>query len=388
MHILIAPDSFKESLSAAEVARAIAEGLAYELPHSIFDLVPIADGGEGTVDAIVNAASGEFVSCEITGPLGEKRIAKYGLIEEGSTAVIEMAEACGLQLVPKEHRDPLKTTSFGFGELTRDAIAKGVKHIVFGVGGSSTNDGGLGMCQALGAKFFTIKEKQINHPIAGADLNLITRVDFDELKNTLQNVTFTAACDVNNPLLGANGATYVFGPQKGATEASLKELERGLGNAFDVVEDELKKITRNVPGAGAAGGMGAALIGILDATLQSGVDVVAKLTQLGSRVSKADIVITGEGCLDGQSAHGKAPVGVAQIAKAARIPVIAIGGMIAEDAAVIYEHGINAIESTVVRPCSGTDAMANARTNLILASRRVGRWLKLADSLKLPTKAC
>lgn len=383
MHILIAPDSFKESLTAAEVAQAIADGLEYELPESVFDLVPIADGGEGTVDAIVNAVSGEFVTCEVTGPLGEMRRAKYGLIDDGNTAVVEMAEACGLQLVPKDQRDPLQTTSYGFGELTRDAIAKGAKHVVFGVGGSSTNDGGLGMCQALGAKFYSDDTTEMEHPIKGADLTAIKRLDLSELKANLRHIRFTAACDVNNPLLGPNGATYIFGPQKGATEASLKNLELGLGNAFDVIESESGKIVRHIPGAGAAGGTGAALLGLLNANLQPGVDLVAKLTQLATRVSNADIVITGEGCLDGQSALGKAPVGVAKIANAAGVPIIAIGGMLAEDASILYEHGIGAIESTVVRPCDGDDAMANARNNLILASQRVGRWLKLAESLRV-----
>lgn len=381
MRILIAPDSFKESLTATEVAHAIARGLESELPDAEFDLVPMADGGEGTVEAIVGAVSGEIVTCEVSGPLGEKRSAKYGLTREGATAIIEMAEASGLALVPESKRDPRKTTTFGCGELIANALSLGVKEIVFGIGGSATNDGGLGMCQALGARFFAADGKEIEEPICGGSLGLIKKVDISGLQKTIASVSFTVACDVNNPLLGSNGATYIFGRQKGASSEDLESLEAGLSNAFGVIEDQLGKVIRDKPGAGAAGGMGAALIGLLNAHLRPGVELIAELTELPLRIAKADLVITGEGCLDGQSAHGKAPVGVAKIAVAANVPVVAIGGMVADNAPVLYEHGIDVIESTIVRPCAAQVAMDNACENLILAAQRVGRWIKLADNI-------
>jgi glycerate 2-kinase len=383
MRILIAPDSFKESLTATEVAHAIASGLKDELADAVFDLVPIADGGEGTVDAIVGALSGVIVTCEVTGPLGENRQAAYGLVNNGVTAIIEMAEASGLALVPESTRDPSKTTTFGCGELVANALGRGVKEIVFGVGGSATNDGGLGMCQALGARFFDHGGTEIVEPICGGKLEKIHSVDINELRKTIASVTFTAACDVNNPLLGCNGATYIFGPQKGGSPDDLERLESGLANAYGVIEEHLGKVIRDVPGAGAAGGMGAALMALLNANLRPGVELIAELTQLPARIAKADLVITGEGCLDGQSALGKAPVGIAKIAAAANVPVIAIGGMVAENAPVLYEHGINVIESTIVRPCSTEEAIANAHENLVSAARRIGRWIKFADSIRL-----
>ncbi|MGR8948956.1 MAG: glycerate kinase, partial [Gammaproteobacteria bacterium] len=364
MRILIAPDSFKESLTANEVAHLIAQSLQQEIPDARLDLLPMADGGEGTVDAIVAALGGEHVYCEITGPLGVKRQAKYGLIDKGATAVIEMAEACGLILVDKGDRDPLKTTSFGYGELVIDAIERGVNQIVMGIGGSATNDGGLAMCQALGARFYDSEGAELQVPLTGGKLLAVNSVDFSALDSRLSEVSIAVACDVDNPLLGPLGATEVFGRQKGATEEAVVALERGLDRAYQIIEKDLGREIRDMPGAGAAGGMGAALVAVLNANLRPGVQLVAELVQLAKRIQENDLVITGEGSLDGQSAHGKTPVGVAKLAKKYDVPVIAIGGMLDDRAPLLFEHDIDAIEGSVAKPCTSAAALLNAKSNL------------------------
>ena len=384
MRILIAPDSFKGSLTATEVAQTIAEGLAEVLPDAAFDLVPMADGGEGTVEAIVNAVGGELVQCEVTGPLGVKRNASYGLIDDGATAVLEMAEASGIILIPEAERDPLKTTSFGGGEMIADALGRGVEQIVMGIGGSATNDGGVGMAQALGAKFYTEDDREIAAPFAGGQLAELNRVDLSKLDSRLRAVRVRVACDVDNPLLGPTGATAVFGPQKGASAANLALLEAGMKHAYDRIEMSVGKSVRDIPGSGAAGGMGAALLALLGAELETGVELVAGLVRLDARVADKDLVITGEGALDSQTTHGKAPAGVAKVAKRHGVPVIAIGGMLDDSADLLFDYGFDGIEGSVVRPCSGSEALANARQNLLLAARRVGRWLQFAKGFNRP----
>ena len=382
MRILIAPDSFKGSLSANEVAQTIATGVAEELPQAEISLLPMADGGEGTVAAVVEARAGELTQCEVTGPLGKKRLATYGLIDNGSTAVIEMAEACGLALLTESERDPLQTSTYGCGELILDAIGRGAKRIVMGIGGSATNDGGLGMAQALGAEFYNDADEVLASPFVGAHLAEIVGVNFSKLQEKLASVQITAACDVDNPLLGPQGATAVFGPQKGASAETLLELEAGMSRAYDVIERVLKKNVRGVPGSGAAGGMGAALLGLLDAELTPGAELIAGLVNLETHIAGKHVVITGEGALDYQTTHGKAPAGVAKIAKQHGIPVVAIGGMLDESAHRLFDYGIDAIEGSVAKPCTGGEALADARANLLHAARRVGRWLLLAESLK------
>ena len=383
MRILVAPDSFKESLSAVEVAEIIRGGIERVIPDASCELLPMADGGEGTVEAIVAASAGEIIQCEVSGPLGHKRLAKYGLIHAGSTAVIEMAEASGLTLIDAASRDPLQTSSYGCGELLHDALARGVTQIVMGIGGSATNDGGLGMCQALGAIFTGEAERELPAPLTGGDLLNIRDVDFSNLDQRLASVAITSACDVDNPLLGPEGATEVFGRQKGANEQAVLTLEDGLTNAYDIIENTIGREVKHLAGAGAAGGMGAALIGIFDATLRPGIELVAELVQLDARIQNADLVITGEGSLDGQTAYGKAPAGVAKIAKRHNVPVIAIGGMLGNNAAALFNHDITALESTVTRPCSSDDAITGAVDNLTAAAMRVGHWINFARSFRL-----
>ena len=379
MLILVAPDSFKGSLSAIEVAQTIAQGIGEVLPNASFDLVPMADGGEGTVEAIVNAVGGEFVQCEVTGPLGAKQRASYGLIDKGSTAIIEMAEASGLILLDEHERDPLQTTSFGCGELIADALDRGVKHVVMGIGGSATNDGGLGMAQALGLKAYDHSDQEIAAPFVGDDLTRVGRIDTSMLNRRLDDVRVTVACDVDNPLLGPTGATAVFGPQKGASNTTLETLESGMEHVYDEIEKTVGKSVRNIPGSGAAGGMGAALIALLDAEIEPGVAVVARLVQLDARIADKQLVITGEGALDYQTTHGKAPAGVAKLAKHHGVPVIAIGGMLDDTAHVLFDYDIDVIEGSVARPCSAAEALSNARQNLLQAANRVGRWIRFAE---------
>lgn len=381
MRILIAPDSFKESLNSFDVAELIKQGISEEFPHAVFDLVPMADGGEGTVDAVIHAVGGEIKRSEVCGPRGEIRNGQYGLIDDGSTAVLEVAESCGLSILPVSQRQPLKTTSYGCGQQILSAIDNGVRRIVLGIGGSATNDGGLGMCQALGAKFFDQTGAEIKEFICGGILASIHSVDFSALRASLGATEIYVACDVSNRLLGPSGATFTFGAQKGATPAELQFLEAGLSHAYDVIEKEIGRVVRDLASSGAAGGIGAALIGILEANLRPGVELISEITQLETRINQADLVITGEGSLDGQSIHGKTPVGVAKIAQRYQVPVIAIGGRIGDGAAALFEHGIDAMESTIVRPISSEDAINNAQANLRAAATRVGSWIKLAKRL-------
>ena len=351
-----------------------------ELPAAEFDLVPMADGGEGTVDAIVQAVKGEFVQCEVSGPLGATRTATYGLIGERSIAVIEMAEASGLTLLAQAERNPLRTSTYGCGELIADALDKGVAQIIIGIGGSATNDGGLGMCQALGAKFFDASNNDIEPPLTGADLERVMGVEVSALQKRLGGTRVIVASDVDNPLLGPTGATVVFGPQKGASAADLETLERGLDQAYAHIEKALGQSVRDRPGSGAAGGMGAALMALFDAELKPGVALVAELVQLEARLASADIVITGEGAVDFQTAHGKTPAGVAKLARQCNVPVVAIGGMLEDSALTLFDHGVGAIEASITKPCTSDEALSNARQNLLFAARRVAHWLQFAQS--------
>lgn len=379
MKIVVAPDSFKESLDALAVAEAIAAGMAEVLPDAAFDLVPMADGGEGTLAALVAATGGRHREMTVTGPRGERLNAAFGLLGDGHTAALELAAASGLALVPPDARNPLLTTSYGTGELIRAALDQGVGTLIVGIGGSATVDGGGGLLQALGVRFYTASGAEIAMPMTGARLGEVARVDVSGLDPRLPHTQLRIACDVDNPLLGPHGAAAVFGPQKGADAAQVAQLDAGLARFYDVVEHTLGISVRSRPGAGAAGGVGAALLAFLRAELRPGVDLVIDAVDLPSRLRGAALVVTGEGRLDSQTLHGKTPHGVARAARALGIPVIAIGGSIADDAETALAGIFDAVEACVTRPMRLDEALADAPATLRRAGMRVACWWRLAQ---------
>ena len=376
--VVIAPDSFKESLSAMAVAEAIERGFRQIYPQVQYVKLPMADGGEGTVDSMVAATGGEIVRVEVTGPLGQPVSAFYGLLGEGETAVIEMAAASGLHLAPKGQRDPRITTSYGTGELILAALERGVKTIILGIGGSATNDGGAGMMQALGARLLDDQQQPL--PPGGAALARLAQIDLSAVDPRLQQVSVTAACDVDNPLCGPHGASAVFGPQKGATLEMVTQLDAALSHFGSLLQQATGREVLNAPGAGAAGGMGAALLGMLNARLRPGIEIVIETLRLEEALRDADLVITGEGRLDSQSIHGKTPIGVARVAKRHGLPVIGIAGSLSKDYQVVHQHGIDAAFSVLDRVVTLEEALTDAADNLEVTARNVAAVWKLAQS--------
>jgi glycerate kinase len=358
LKIVIAPQGFKGNLTALEVARAIEAGVKRIVPDALTILKPMADGGEGTVQALVDATGGEIMTTEVTGPLGERINAHWGILNDRVTAVIEMAAASGLPLVPPEKRNPLTTTTYGTGELILAALAKGCRKLIIGIGGSATNDGGAGMAQALGARFLDAKGKELAP--GGAALADLEHIDVTNLDPRLVGFEVTLACDVNNPLCGPRGASAIYGPQKGATPELVEQLDAALAHYADVVRKDLGADVQNVAGAGAAGGLGMGLMVFLKARLIPGIDVVIEATNLVADLTGADLVFTAEGRIDCQSAMGKVLTGVALKAKEFGSPVIALAGEVADDCRVVYEQGIDAVLSIAPGPISLDQSMAVA----------------------------
>ncbi|EMB4082321.1 glycerate kinase [Klebsiella aerogenes] len=375
MKIVIAPDSYKESLSALDVATAIETGFREIYPHAEYVKVPVADGGEGTVEAMVAATQGHIVQVSVTGPLGEPVNAFYGLSGDMRCAYIEMAAASGLESVPPTRRNPLLTTSWGTGELIRHALDAGVSQIIIGIGGSATNDGGAGMAQALGAKLLSAGQQQIA-PGGGA-LDTLARIDLSELDPRLADCRIDVACDVTNPLTGPQGASAVFGPQKGATAAMIERLDRGLQHFAQIIDRDLDIDVLNLEGGGAAGGMGAALYAFCGANLRPGIEIVTDALGLAELVADADLVITGEGRIDSQTIHGKVPVGVAKVAKRFNVPVIGIAGSLTADVGVVHQHGLDAVFSVLYSVCTLEEALANAAANVRMTARNVAAVLEM-----------
>lgn len=371
MKIVIAPDSFKESLTALEVAEAIETGLKKVLPDAEYVKVPMADGGEGTVQSLADATGGRLVETEVTAPLGNRVTAAFAVSGDGRTAVIEMAAASGLHLVPSEKRNPLITTSYGTGELVKAALDKGVEKIILGIGGSATNDGGAGMLQALGAKLTRSDGLDIGY--GGGSLAKLAKVDLSALDGRLKNVSFEVACDVDNPLCGENGASAVFGPQKGASPEAVAALDAALEHFAATVLRDTGLNIRDHAGAGAAGGMGGGLLLLPQAELKAGVEIVIEAAKLADKIRDADLVITGEGRMDAQSVHGKTPVGVAKTAKRFGKPVIALVGCLREDYEVVYQAGIDAVFPIIRHTAPLEEILQQGRENLVSTAQNVGR---------------
>lgn len=376
MKFVLAPDSFKESMTAKEVVDAMEKGIKKVLKDAECIKVPMADGGEGTVQSLVDATGGQILYANATGPDGENKVdAMFGILGDGKTAIIEMASASGIDLIKKEKRNPLYTTTYGTGELIKASLDRGISTILIGIGGSATNDAGAGMLQALGAKFLDENQKEIS--FGGGNLDKLHEINLDGLDKRLKDVHIKVACDVDNPLLGEKGASYVFGPQKGATSEMVKKLDENLGYFADVVKDKMGKDIREVEGAGAAGGLGFGLMAFLDAELEQGINLVVEYTKLREKMKAADFVFTGEGSIDFQTIFGKTPFGVAKVAKEFNIPVIAFAGHIGEGVDELYKNGIDSIVSILRGVTDLETALKDGKINVEKASENITRILKL-----------
>ena len=379
MKIIIAPDSFKESVSASRCAQAIKAGFVSIFPQAECVCLPIADGGEGTVEAMVEATDGKMVMLPVMGPMGDFVGAFYGLSGDGQTAFIEMAAASGLMLVPAGERNPLRATSYGTGELIRHALDAGVRHIILGIGGSATVDGGMGMAQALGARFLDERGESVG--LGGGALQRLGKIDLSDLDPRLPDCRIEVACDVDNPLLGERGAAAVFGPQKGACIEMVAVLERGLQNYARVMLAATGQDVAPMVGGGAAGGMGAAARVFLNATLKSGIDIVLEAVHLEEALRDADLVITGEGRMDSQTVGGKAPVGVARIAKKYDIPVIGIAGVLGDGVEAVHQHGIDAVFSILPALAPLAEVLDRGEQNLYACARNIACAIKLGQQI-------
>ena len=341
MKIVVAPDSFKGSLTALEVSDAIEKGIREVFPEAEIIKIPMADGGDGTVECLVNATGGEILREKVIGPLGNEILAHYGILGDKKTAVIEMAAASGLTLVPENKRDPLITTTYGTGQLIKSALNQGCKKMIIGIGGSATNDGGAGMVQALGVKLLDQEEKEVS--FGGGELKKINRIDIRYMDKRLSYTKILVASDVINPLCGPKGASRVYGPQKGATPEVVEELDKSLAYFAELIKRDLNKDIKDIPGAGAAGGLGASLMAFLNAELKPGIEIMIEAVKLDQAIKDADLVITGEGKIDSQTIYGKAPIGIAKIAKKYNVPVVAVAAIIEEDSRIFQSYGIDTL---------------------------------------------
>lgn len=379
MNITIAIDSFKGSLTTVQAAEAIKRGIKFAMADANVSICPMADGGEGTVDAIVSAAGGTIVTCKVCGPLGKRVEASYGIIESRRTAIIEMAAASGITLIGESERNPMHTTTYGVGELIRDAISKGCRKFVVGIGGSATNDGGVGMLQALGFSFTDVSGDEV--PYGAQGVGMIASVSAEGAMPELSECEFCIACDVKNPLCGPDGCSAIYGPQKGADADMIKLMDSYLGSYASVTKSFNPNADSSYPGAGAAGGLGFAFMAYLGARLSSGIELVMSETGLEEYIKNSDVVITGEGRLDGQSCMGKTPVGVASLAKKYNKPVIAFSGSVTDDATECNNHGIDAFFPILRKICTLDEAMDSeaAAANLSACTRQVFNLIKVFD---------
>ena len=374
MNIVVAMDSFKGSLSSMEAGQAVRAGIAQANPSIPVTVRPLADGGEGTVEALISGLGGQWQQVTVTGPLGAPVVCSYGILPDSGTAVVEMSGAAGLTLVPKSQRNPLYTTTYGVGEVIRDAIAKGCRRFLVGIGGSATNDGGVGMLQALGYGFLDAEGRPIPHGAQG--LSQLARITCDGVLPQLAQCEFRVACDVTNVLCGPQGCSAVYGPQKGATPEMIQDMDQWLFHYAQLAQAVCPDTAHpDAPGTGAAGGLGFAFQTFTRGVLEPGVSIVLEETHLEDFIRDADLVITGEGRLDGQTAMGKAPVGVAQLAKRYHKPVVALAGCVTSDATACHTQGIDAFFPILPGPCSLEQAMEpdTARANLAATAQQVFR---------------
>ena len=378
MKFVLAPDSFKESMTASEVCQAMKKGIKKAIPDAEVVSVPMADGGEGTTDSLIDATNGQKHFLNVTDPLGKKVNAYYGILGDQKTAIIEMAQASGLTYVDKNNRTPetiMKTTTYGTGELINDALKHNVNKIIIGLGGSSTNDGGAGMAQAIGVKFFDQNNHEITKKLGGGDLNQIAKIDLSAINPRLKDVQVLIASDVTNPLTGQNGASAVFGPQKGADAQTVKKLDQNLSHYAALIQQTCKKDVATIPGSGAAGGLGAGLLAFTNATIHHGVELIAHETHLADKIKGADFVFTGEGGTDFQTKFGKTPYGVAQIAKKDNIPAISLAGYLGEGIEQLYDEGFTAIFGILDKAEDIRQALKDGPKNIARTTENIVRLI-------------
>ncbi|MGO5063982.1 glycerate kinase [Bifidobacterium pseudolongum] len=382
MKIIIAPDSFKGCMSAEQAAKAMERGIRRALPQAECVLVPMADGGEGTVQSLVDATGGELLETTVTGPLGTPVRAQYGMLGDGRTAVIEMAAASGIAYVDERTRDPRITTTYGTGELVRDALDHGVTSFIIGLGGSATNDGGAGMAQALGVRLLDAQGGEL--PFGGAALADLAAIDVSGIDPRLGTADIRLASDVTNPLTGAQGASAVFGPQKGADDATVAQLDAALRHYAAVIRSELGRDVESIPGAGAAGGLGAGFLAFTGAHMQSGVSLVVEATGLIQQAAGADWCFTGEGGIDSQTQYGKTPIGVAQAVKSSspRCCVVALAGTVGSGIEELYGKGIDAVFGIIPRAGSLEQVLAAGEWNLERCAENVSRLIACAAGMQ------
>ena len=377
MNVVIAIDSLKGSLTSLEAGMAIEEGIKKAIKHASVSVRPLADGGEGTVEALTLGMGGELHTLTVTGPLSTPVECSYGILPQTGTAIIEMSGAAGITLVEESKRNPLNTTTYGVGEVIQDAIKKGCNNFIVGIGGSATNDGGIGMLQALGYGMLDKDGNQV--PFGAKGLAVLEQITDDHVLPELKNCTFQIACDVTNPLCGENGCSAVFGPQKGATPHMIEQMDSWLSHYAELSKEKYEKTDARCKGAGAAGGLGFAFLTYTNAVLESGIHIVLNETHLETYIQNADIVITGEGRLDGQTIMGKAPIGVARLAKKYHKPVIAFSGCVTEDARICNGHGIDAYFPILQNVVTLTEALdtENAKKNLTATAEQVFRLVNV-----------
>ena len=378
MKIVIAPQTFKGSISALDAAKAMRKGVLEVFPDADTLLVPVADGGDGTLETLVEGSGGEIREATVTGPLGERRPAQWGAMGDGATAVIEMARTSGLALVPLDRRDPLNATTYGLGEIVHAALDEGFRRFIMGIGGSATNDAGAGMAQALGVRLLDDDGNELPH--GGAALANLSRIDMTGIDPRVAESAFLVACDVSNPLTGPEGASAIYGPQKGATPEMVKTLDAALLHFSDIVRHDIGAEVNDLQGAGAAGGLGGGMVAFLNAELRAGVDIVLDTVRLDNALEGADLVLTGEGALDYQTIYSKAPIGVAQRARRHGIPVIAIAGTLGDRYALVHDHGIHAALAITNAPMTLQQASSRAPDLIAAATSQAMRLLKVGAS--------
>lgn len=381
MKIVIAPDSYKDNLSSVAVASFIEEGIRKACPEAGIVKIPIADGGEGTVEALVTATDGRIEKLRVKGPLMEEVDTFFGILGDQETAIIEVAAVIGLAMIPQENRNPLNTTTFGVGELILAVVEKGYKKIIIGLGGSSTNDGGMGMLQALGVKFLDKDGMLLGY--GGKFLPMVDSIDISDFDHRLKNVKITVASDITNPLIGPDGATYIYGPQKGASLDIVEYLDKGMQNYSNIIKYKLGSDVAKLPGSGAAGGLGAAFLAFMKADICPGIELVINYCNFENKVKDADLFITGEGKTDKQTAYGKVPVGLAKVAKKYEVPVVCISGSMGKGFEEVYRYGIDSVFSIVNRPMLLDEAMSRSGELLSDTAYSLMRLFKKLNSNRL-----
>lgn len=373
--IVLAPDSFKESMTAKEVCVAMERGIKKVNSNIRCIHVPMADGGEGTMQSLVDATGGEVYSLEVVGPLGNKVKAEYGILGNGEIGVLEMASASGIHLVSLEERNPLITTTYGTGELIKACLDRGVKKLLIGIGGSATNDGGVGVIQALGGRLLDKDGNELG--FGGGELEKLDRIDLTNFDRRLKDVVIEVACDVSNPLCGENGASYIFSPQKGASVEMIKILDNNLKHYAKVIKEQFGKDVLEIAGAGAAGGLGAGLMVFLNGNLKKGIEIVIEYSGLEKKIKNCDMVWTGEGSIDFQTQYGKTPLGVATVAKKYNKPVVALAGRVGDDIDILYEKGIDSIFGIMRGVTTIDEALKNGKENIERTSENIVRLMEM-----------